>query len=100
MQESKVRSLLKAISWRIVASLITGSIVFVVTGKGLLALSVGVIDSVIKILVYYFHERIWWLIPLGKPSHPLADLEVTKELTDEDKSIIRKKLQDLGYLED
>jgi adenylylsulfate kinase len=100
MRETRLRSILKALSWRIVASLITGSIVFIFTHRGLLAFSVGVIDSIAKIIAYFFHERIWMLIGLGKVKHPLEFLELSRELTEEDREIIRGKLKELGYLDD
>lgn len=99
MTETRYRSILKAVSWRITASLITGSIVFVVTREALLAFSVGLIDTLIKLLAYYAHERAWMMIHFGRLRHPLEDLEVDPRITEEDKRIIRKKLQELGYLD-
>lgn len=56
---SKVRALLKAISWRAVATLTTTSIVFVVTGKLALSVGVGLWELALKTLLYYGHE-LWW----------------------------------------
>ncbi len=99
VSETKTRSILKAISWRILASLITGTLVFIFTGKGELAVGVGLMDSAVKILVYYFHERLWQWIPLGRKKHPLEDIDVKKPIEDEDKEKIREVLKDLGYLD-
>ncbi len=99
MSETKTRSILKAISWRILASIITGSLVYIFTGKGNLALGVGLLDSAVKIIVYYFHERLWQIIPIGKKKHPLEDIEVHKPIQEEDKEKIKEVLKDLGYLD-
>lgn len=61
------RSILKALSWRVTASTDTALIVLVVAyiaGQPLvealiMGLSVGGLEVVTKIFLYYFHERIW-----------------------------------------
>lgn len=58
-KESIRRSIGKALSWRIIAVLITATTVWVVTGEVAFAASIGVIDSLIKLLIYYLHERAW-----------------------------------------
>jgi len=100
MSELKTRSFAKAISWRIIASLITTGLVYIVTGKMALAFSVGAIDVVVKLLTYYIHERLWMMIPIGKVLHPLEDIKISKEIDEEDKEIIRSKLKELGYIDD
>ena len=64
--ESKRRSILKALSWRFLATVITTSIVWILTGKGEFAATVGVIDTTVKIFVYFIHERLWLRISFGK----------------------------------
>jgi len=64
-RESRVRSILKAITYRITGTITTGAIVFFVTGKFDLALAVGVVEPLAKILIYYLHERAWQLVPRG-----------------------------------
>ena len=100
MKESKFRSLIKAISWRILASIITAGTVFIFTKQVLLAFSIGLLDTFIKIFIYFFHERIWARIPYGRPSHPLEDLKIKKDLSNYDKEIIYNKLKDIGYIEE
>ncbi|PCJ56364.1 MAG: hypothetical protein COA79_18880 [Planctomycetota bacterium] len=63
--ESKARSLLKAFSWRIIATLTTITIAYFVTGKTDLALSIGGIEFFTKFFIYYIHERAWLLAPKG-----------------------------------
>jgi len=53
------RTILKSISWRITAMITTIPIVLILTGDISLALQVGVVEVVAKLIVYYIHERIW-----------------------------------------
>ena len=64
--ESKRRSIVKALSWRFLATIITTMIVWLLTGKAEFAATVGVLDTSVKILVYFIHERIWLRISFGK----------------------------------
>lgn len=64
-KESRLRSIFKAFTWRIVASITTITVAYFVTGDISKAGIVGVFDFVIKLLLYYFHERIWQLLPRG-----------------------------------
>lgn len=52
-------SLLKAISWRIWATCITGLITFTFTKNFKLSLAISCSDTLIKIGLYYLHERGW-----------------------------------------
>lgn len=63
MADSHVRSLLKAFSWRIVATLTTSVIAYFVTGRLDTAALIGGIEFVLKFLIYYLHERAWQLVP-------------------------------------
>lgn len=98
--ETKTRSLLKALSWRVIASFITASLVFCFTGRSLLAVGVGICDSLVKIVAYFAHERVWMLVRFGLWNHPLQALNVRKPLTAKDEQAIRQKLSELGYLRD
>jgi sulfate adenylyltransferase large subunit len=64
--ETHARSLVKAVSWRATGSLDTFVVAWVVTGSPKLAGSVAVTEILTKILIYYFHERIWAWVPWGK----------------------------------
>ncbi|MEM7393921.1 MAG: DUF2061 domain-containing protein [Verrucomicrobiota bacterium] len=63
--ESKIRTLLKTISWRFVATLITMTIVWIDTGSFGKGATIGLIDTFIKFFAYYFHERAWTKAQLG-----------------------------------
>ena len=52
----------KALSWRLIAMSITAIIALLVTGNYELAAGIAVADSIVKILAYVYHERLWtWL---------------------------------------
>ncbi|HSD64327.1 MAG TPA: adenylyl-sulfate kinase [Ignavibacteriaceae bacterium] len=65
-KETKIRSVVKAITWRALATLTTMSLVFIFIGDMTLALSVGGIEVVLKMLIYFTHERVWDKIKWGK----------------------------------
>ncbi len=64
-RESHLRSVLKAFSWRIVATTTTAVIAYFITDDLMAALHIGSIEFVVKFAVYYFHERAWQLVPRG-----------------------------------
>lgn len=55
----KHRALAKTITWRITASFLTIAIVYILTGKFWLGLSIVGIEFFTKILLYYLHEKGW-----------------------------------------
>lgn len=65
LKESRTRSVLKAFSWRIIATLTTITIAYFITGKTDVALSIGGIEFFSKFIIYYLHERAWQLVPHG-----------------------------------
>lgn len=66
MSDTVKRSVFKTISWRVVATLITASLVLVMTGELKFAATVGLLDTTIKFLAYFFHERAWNRVSYGK----------------------------------
>jgi len=64
--EKPIRSLVKAISWRLVATVTTIFLVFVFSKDLALGTMVGITELVVKTIVYYVHERIWNLSDFGR----------------------------------
>lgn len=62
--DSRMLSAAKAISWRIVGTIDTMVISYLITGEMVLAISIGGIEVVSKLLLYYFHERLWEYLKL------------------------------------
>jgi len=65
LQDSRLRSLLKGLTWRVLATLTTVIIAWWITGDTAMALHIGGIEVFAKIAVYYLHERAWANIHLG-----------------------------------
>ncbi len=59
MFATKTRSILKAISWRIVGTLDTMALGWIITGSPLVGLKIGALELVTKFVLYYLHERVW-----------------------------------------
>ena len=59
MKVTKLRSLLKAISWRIVGTLDTMALGWIITGSPIMGLKIGTLELFTKFILYYIHERIW-----------------------------------------
>ena len=59
MQEKQYRSIIKAVSWRTVGTIDTMLVSFFVTGNLVMAISIGSVEVVTKMVLYYFHERAW-----------------------------------------
>ncbi|MHC4543131.1 MAG: DUF2061 domain-containing protein, partial [Planctomycetota bacterium] len=92
------RSIFKALSWRVCASVATILIFFAFTGKLVLALGAGAVEVVVKLILYYLHERIWAFLSIGRKEHPLSSLPVNRPLEQSDMQEIKNKLKDLGYI--
>jgi uncharacterized membrane protein len=64
-RESHVRTFLKTLSWRLIATSTTITIAYFVFGDITNAMKVGGIEFFAKMVIYYVHERVWQLIPRG-----------------------------------
>lgn len=72
-RESHLRSILKGISWRFLATGILITIVYLVSGDISSALSIGATEFIVKLAIYYAHERGW--------AAYLKDREQTKKIS-------------------
>ncbi len=64
--ERPVRSLIKAISWRVTGSLDTILLSWIFTQQLTIAIAIGSTEIVTKIVLYYFHERAWSRFSFGR----------------------------------
>lgn len=53
------RHIMKTFTWRIIATLTTTIIAWAITGDPMVGLQVGSIEFVIKMFLYYLHEKAW-----------------------------------------
>lgn len=66
VHEEHKRSMLKTVSWRIIATSTTMFLVYFFTGKLELTVTVGIGDVLLKMLFYFLHERVWDRITFGR----------------------------------
>jgi len=59
VQDSHIRPIIKAVSWRILAMIITGAVIYVYTGEIKKSGEISVVAGLILTFVYYLHERFW-----------------------------------------
>jgi uncharacterized membrane protein len=64
--DARMRSLTKAVSWRVIGGLDTFMLSYIITGNAKYAISITSLEAVTKIVLYYFHERGWRLVPWGR----------------------------------
>lgn len=50
----------KALIWRTFSVMVTGSLIYFMTGELVLAVTIGIIDTIIKIICFMIHEKIWY----------------------------------------
>ena len=66
MKVTKARSFVKALSYRIWGTLSSWAVVYVLTNEGSLATLVAFWETVVKVFIYYAHERGWNKISWGR----------------------------------
>lgn len=66
VSEKPIRSIAKAISWRMVGTMDTIGISWLLTGEVKTALAIGSIELITKMFLYFGHERIWNKINFGR----------------------------------
>jgi len=51
--------LLKTLSWRVIATITTLTVSWIITGNIVLSMEIAGVEVVLKTLIYYIHEMIW-----------------------------------------
>ena len=62
---AKKRHIVKTITWRIVGTLDTFLLSWLITGSAKIGAAIGGIEIVTKMILYYFHERAWLRSKIG-----------------------------------
>ncbi len=76
-RETNGRSIIKTISWRFLATITTAILVYLFTKDVDVALKIGGIEIILKLVIYYLHERMWNKITFGKKEIPPSVLWFT-----------------------
>ena len=64
------RSIAKTASWRLIATIVTAIVAWLVTGRVEVAAAIGAADTVVKLFAYYAHERLWERLQYGRGKPP------------------------------
>ncbi len=66
IRETPLRSVMKSLSYRLAGTVVTALVVFAATRRWSVALAVGGVDMVSKLILFYAHERAWDGIRFGR----------------------------------
>jgi len=66
--ENHQRSIIKAVSWRVLGTIDTIVISYIITRSITLSASIGIVEIFTKMILYYLHERFWNKINIGRIS--------------------------------
>jgi len=59
------RHIAKTFTWRIVGTIDTMLLGWLISGNPLIGLKIGLLELITKMVLYYFHERIWYKSKFG-----------------------------------
>lgn len=62
---ARKRHVMKTVTWRIVGTIDTVLLGWLVTGSPTVGLSIGGLELITKMLLYYMHERVWYKFKFG-----------------------------------
>lgn len=68
--ESHYRSIIKAITWRAGGTIVTFIVAWIITENLNFSAKIGALDTIVKIGVFYFHERLWNRLNFGRSKPP------------------------------
>jgi uncharacterized membrane protein len=63
--ESKKRHLAKTVTWRFIGTIDTMLLAWFISGNPLTGLKIGFAEVITKMILYYFHERVWYKMDFG-----------------------------------
>jgi uncharacterized membrane protein len=66
MTETRKRSVVKSLSWRIICIIVSIITAYFLTGKLDVSVAIGTVYNAITMILYYFHERFWNMLEWGK----------------------------------
>ncbi|PTM02810.1 MAG: hypothetical protein DA407_14790 [Bacteroidetes bacterium] len=65
---SHKRHIAKAITWRLIGTIDTIILSWIISGNPVFGLKIGALEVVSKTTLYYFHERIWYKTKVHNPN--------------------------------
>lgn len=76
MVDKKSRSIIKTISWRTVGTIDTILISWLVVGDVNFAVTIGGVEVFTKMVLYFFHERVWNKCNFGREKTTPIEYEI------------------------
>ena len=70
IMEQHKRTIVKTITWRIIALSVTIIVVYAYSGDVKASLVIGVTANFLKMFFYYIHERVWNRVQFGRIKPP------------------------------
>ena len=61
----KYRHIVKTISWRIIGTIDTTLLAWLIVGDPVIGLQIGAVELVTKMALYYLHEKVWYKFDFG-----------------------------------
>ena len=65
IRDSQKRHLFKTVTWRVIGTLDTMILSWIISGNPLTGLKIGLVEVITKMVLYYLHERTWYRINFG-----------------------------------
>ena len=62
---SHKRHVMKTITWRLIGTMDTILIGWIISGNPLIGLKIGSLEIITKMVLYYLHERVWYKSKFG-----------------------------------
>ena len=71
VRDSRKRHLLTTVSWRMVGTMDTMLLAWLISGTPFIGVKIGLAEVLTKMILYYLHERVWYLSDFGLPERSL-----------------------------
>ena len=78
LRESRKRHLAKTVSWRMVGTIDTMILAWIISGNPLTGFKIGLSEVMTKMTLYYLHERVWYKVKFGLPKEKIEEMEAAK----------------------
>lgn len=76
--DSRKRHIAKTVTWRVVGTLDTMTLAWILTGNPMTGLKIGTVEVFTKMLLYYLHERVWYNFDYGLEQRRSHDIKSKK----------------------
>lgn len=61
----KKRHIAKSITWRLIGTIDTIVLSWIISGDAKIGITIGFVELITKMILYYIHERIWYKSKFG-----------------------------------